>query len=195
MSEASPVVSPVNMDPMDFIIHRSGRIQLVDVPHMPPGKCAICGGHGGSADRRKFIDFNIEVEYFGVIYFCEHCFAEAAIAIKFISPEIYEKILDLLEVFKGRNQELEAENVKLRSALHNLDFLGTSNIVDSTISKPIDSVLEKLESDSDSEITESDNSGPKKSKSGSSKQVDERRSENILVHDDSDAPDESDDLI
>lgn len=46
----------------------AARIKLLDKPLVPPGKCAVCG-----AVDRQVIDIGLDVEWYGVIYFCIEC--------------------------------------------------------------------------------------------------------------------------
>lgn len=54
----------------------SGRFQLVDTPPLP-GKCAICGysasGENEPDDRRRYVDFGLDIDYYGVVVFCTEC--------------------------------------------------------------------------------------------------------------------------
>lgn len=41
---------------------------------MLPGKCSICGGM--KYDGRKWIDFGLSIDWYGVVYLCTFCFEE-----------------------------------------------------------------------------------------------------------------------
>lgn len=51
----------------------NGRFKLLDRPMALPAKCAVCG-----AVDRPVIDFGLDVEWYGVVYFCTECFTAAA---------------------------------------------------------------------------------------------------------------------
>jgi len=51
----------------------SSRFAVLDRPMLPPGVCAVCG-----SPSNPVIDFNLSVEWFGVVYFCLVCLNAAA---------------------------------------------------------------------------------------------------------------------
>jgi hypothetical protein len=93
----------------------TSRIQILNTPVAAPGTCVICGSAGD--DNRSFIDFGLNIDYFGVIYFCTICFAEIAVACNFVDNTHYRELLQ-------RNQELtEAlEQAQLRNESLNDTF-------------------------------------------------------------------------
>lgn len=52
------------------------RFRILDNPNLAPGKCALCGSVGG--DGRQFVDFGKTMNWYGAVYFCTFCVAEAA---------------------------------------------------------------------------------------------------------------------
>lgn len=46
----------------------------MDRPDMLPGKCSLCGGM--QYDGRKWIDFGLSIDWYGVVYLCTFCFKE-----------------------------------------------------------------------------------------------------------------------
>lgn len=92
-----------------------GRFQVLEHNQLiAPGKCAGCGGFTG----RRFIDFGLELDYYGVVYLClETCFTEVANQIGFLSPvqgaERNMTIRNQKEFIEALQSELKAlENVK-----------------------------------------------------------------------------------
>lgn len=73
--------------------HPLSRFQLLSSPIAVPGKCACCG-----TATRPVVDFGMTLEFYGAVYFCETCLAEAARAIGFVSPE------EIAEVRAGSSQ-------------------------------------------------------------------------------------------
>lgn len=51
----------------------NGRFRLLDRPVAAPGKCAVCG-----VVNKPVIDFNFDLDYYGVVYFCVDCLKAAA---------------------------------------------------------------------------------------------------------------------
>lgn len=51
------------------------RFQIVDRPVAAPGKCAVCG-----ATDRECVDFGMDIDDYGAVYFCTHCIREGALA-------------------------------------------------------------------------------------------------------------------
>lgn len=68
----------------------NSRFQVLDNPNALPGKCTLCGSVGG--DGRKFVDFGMSLDYYGVVYFCTFCVTELAEAIGFISERRFNEI-------------------------------------------------------------------------------------------------------
>ncbi len=59
-----------------------GRIQLLDRPFASPGKCAVCG-----SVTRPVIDFNFNLDWYGAVYFCVECMADAGRVIGLVPIE------------------------------------------------------------------------------------------------------------
>lgn len=62
----------------------NARFQLMDRPLIAPGKCAVCG-----TTERAVVDFGAYVDWFGAIYLCVSCLAEAAATIGMVSADEY----------------------------------------------------------------------------------------------------------
>lgn len=101
-------------------------MKLLPLPVALPGKCIICGASDND-DGRQYIDIGFEIDFYGVIYFCSHCMSEAAVAIGYRSPSLFQVIDDENKSLLKEFAELSAENVKLRVALNQLDFLGSND--------------------------------------------------------------------
>lgn len=99
------------------------RFKILDYPHALPCKCVVCGSGGG--DGRKFVDFGFDLDYYGVVYFCTTCFTEPLNIQGWLSPPQVETIKAEMSLQETRLSEMEYENVRLRGALSQLDFLGT----------------------------------------------------------------------
>lgn len=67
----------------------NARFQLVDRPLVAPGKCAVCG-----TTERAVVDFGAYVDWFGAIYLCVSCLAEAAATIGMVSANEHAEAVD-----------------------------------------------------------------------------------------------------
>jgi hypothetical protein len=103
-------------------------MQVLNNPVALPGRCIVCGSPGG--DGRKFIDFGLSMEFYGSVYFCTFCFTEGMNIQGWLSPEQSQLLFDKLKTYEDRLSVLEAQNVKLRNALSQLDFLGVAGLGD-----------------------------------------------------------------
>jgi len=97
----------------------SGRFQLVDSPALP-GKCACCGyaasGDTEPSDRRQYVDFGVDIDYYGVVYLCTACIATVATGLGFILPEIADEI-------KAESEAVKSELIRLNSAVEVINGL------------------------------------------------------------------------
>lgn len=103
-------------------------MKVLPTPLALPGKCALCGSSDND-DGREYIDIGFELDFYGVIYFCTHCFGEIAYAIGFAKPLI-ARLENENKKFLEEIAGLSAENVKLRVSLNSLDFLGSHGTFD-----------------------------------------------------------------
>jgi hypothetical protein len=117
-------------------------VKVIPHPIALPGKCSLCGASDND-DGRKYVDIGFELDFYGVIYFCTHCFIQIADSIGYIAPEVNEVIYNDMARHANRVSELEAENVKLRVSLSSLDFLGSHGTVNDFDSGIEESVVEE----------------------------------------------------
>ena len=105
-----------------MVLNLSGRIQVIDYPYALPSKCVVCGG--GAETEREFVDFGMQVDPYGAIYFCTLCIAEVAAAVGFIDAKTYKD--SQIELFNmvQENTTLEAENREFRRVYSTLSGLG-----------------------------------------------------------------------
>src|SRR3954466_860008 len=67
---------PTEIDPDYLEMLRMSRYRILDVPDVAPAKCANCGS--SKNDGRKYVDFGLQVDWYGVVYFCGLCLADIA---------------------------------------------------------------------------------------------------------------------
>lgn len=116
---------------MPEAVQNLGRFQVLTYNQLiAPGKCAGCGGFNAKA---RYIDFGLELDFYGVVYLClDVCFTEVANQIGFISPE---QALRLKAVADSQRGHIDVLQNKL-SALESV-----RNAMDSYLSVDPDSVV------------------------------------------------------
>lgn len=97
------------------IVHE-GRIKLLNWgdAYAPPGCCIICRVN---LDQGKyFIDFGMNIEFHGAVYFCNVCVAEAMMVFGYHHESSIEWRGLVMDNFalKKENEELKTENQNLR---------------------------------------------------------------------------------
>lgn len=98
----------------------SGRIFVVTEPPLP-ATCVVCRRSANGAV--KFIDFNLQLDYYGAVVFCEDCIKESLHVLDFIPTE---KLQEVIEALTRTVEELEVvkdERDKYKSALDGLSFI------------------------------------------------------------------------
>lgn len=85
----------------------SSKFQITKNPPLP-AKCAACGKE--ATGRNYFLDFNMSLDYYGAVIFCESCLQEIA---------------DLVDhpVAEARSAELEEEIEDLKNELDRYKFV------------------------------------------------------------------------
>lgn len=105
-----------------------GRFQLLDKNQLQlPHKCSVCGGTGLS-EERKFVDFDLWVEFYGVVYICDQCFRGAAEVVNCIPKSVYNMIKQQLTESQEVIKQLIRENGDLRNAVDAFRNLSGTNI-------------------------------------------------------------------
>lgn len=67
----------------------NGRFKVLDGPVALPGKCAVCGGVKG-----KFVDFGLDLDFYGAVIFCVPCIVAAAEVVDLIPGSKYRELED-----------------------------------------------------------------------------------------------------
>lgn len=71
------------------------RISLVHVSQLlAPSHCYLCGTCN---EKRKYVDFGMQVEFYGAVYFCNECFANAATAVDYVHVDGLNSLEEQLE--------------------------------------------------------------------------------------------------
>ncbi len=78
-----------------------------------PGKCA---GWGGYRETDHYIDFGLELDFYGVVYLClEVCFIEVANQLGFLSPNQAESQEARIESYRGHTEVLQGKLTALEN--------------------------------------------------------------------------------
>lgn len=84
----------------------ASKVQILEAPRMPPGKCCICGSSNN--EDRQYCDMGWEIDFFGVVYICTFCFSEVANLLGCLTPE-------QAEALELENERLRQEIVSFRA--------------------------------------------------------------------------------
>jgi len=170
---------PTEIDPDYLEMLRMSKYRIVNVPDKQEAKCANCGS--SKNDGRLYIDCNLDIDWYGTVFFCGLCMKELATAMGLFA-ELEEKISalesnrsldeDLLEWEKKLNESVQRFGLQLRefhAAIHPLRLGHSTN-----------SSSDLVASDSDSGFGASrDNRDSDKTKSRVTKSTSSTRRENV----------------
>lgn len=76
----------------------AAKIRVLAAAVAAPGTCIVCGSAGG--DDREFLDIDMDIEYYGAVYFCTHCLGETVGAMGYVSRETVAATEAELEALK-----------------------------------------------------------------------------------------------
>ena len=101
---------PTERDPDYLELLRMSKYRILSVPDFKPGKCANCGS--AKSDGRNYVDFGLEVDWYGTVFLCGECLRDIAINTGMFKA--YEvKILQLEEQLAARTQQsVEVEDLE-----------------------------------------------------------------------------------
>jgi hypothetical protein len=96
-----------------------GRVRLVKgTPPCAPGKCVLCGDCGNKDS--EFIDFGFELDFYGVIYFCQTCIIEISSVLDFVPKKQLEEVKDNLARATFALDAMTAQVEELSSVINSL---------------------------------------------------------------------------
>lgn len=116
-----------------FELSPNSRFTISDNPDVLPGKCAVCGSSGG--DSRKFVDFGIQLDVYGAVYFCTDCVIELSQAIGFVEQDKVSKLELELKYQSIENERLQKRLTEVENAARTL-------LRDCNCSNDLDAVLD-----------------------------------------------------
>lgn len=68
---------PTENDSRYLELLNMSKYRILDRPMIKPAKCANCGAH--KEDGRKYIDFGLDIDWFGIVYLCTLCLKDIAL--------------------------------------------------------------------------------------------------------------------
>lgn len=108
----------------------NGRFQYSEKPLASPGKCAVCG-----AVDRPVIDFGMDLDYYGAVFFCVDCLRGAVQV-----ADLYEDSAPKVRAVPLQFLDVEAVN----------EYLARSNIANRALNSILAAYIAASELDEDS---------------------------------------------
>jgi len=111
---------------MEFSVNETAgdRISLIPRPLTLPGCCAICGyvgtNVGNEGDVRVFIDWQLDVEFYGRVYLCSDCLLQASVALGWLGVKQAEELRAKVSEQESELIVLREQNERLRASLASL---------------------------------------------------------------------------
>ncbi|SRR6266498_425763 len=146
------------------------RFQILEANQlMFPHKCSVCGGFSDKSGNkeRKFIDFGLDIEFYGKVYICTECFSSATSIVDCVPVEKYNSLEQQFKELSNVVSQLIEENGMLRSAVD------TFRIISNNEPGPNIVTISAIEDE------ERSDKGTAEGKKGFVKQTDERGSEDL----------------
>lgn len=128
------------------------KVQIIDGgPPCQPGCCAMCGSTTG-----RFIDFGLQLDWYGAVYFCWDCITQIANALEYINQAQWKPIKAYNDELRVINNNLLDQNEALRNELASMgsvrDLINASTrSVDSVDEEPEATTVEPIDDDGDGE--------------------------------------------
>jgi hypothetical protein len=162
---------PTERDPRYLEILNMSKYRILAFPDVGNHlKCANCGC--GREDGRKYIDFGLQIDWYGPVYLCTECIRDIAEK-SGLFRALELKVVQLEEIIKNRTEaKLNLENFKetvLRTFEEvNQSFVKLHPSVDGSTSDTDASVGDDENESSESGVDQTE-SGTKESESGTTK--------------------------
>lgn len=153
------------------------KYQLVKEPLQSlPHKCAGCNRESSHDPQNplEFVDWNLEVEFFGKIFICTDCLREMCNQMGYANPAQVAKLEHRLAMYDKVLNSYDEQNQELKNALGSLGVV---------FSSPVPELPSMVPDEEDDDITLGDSEG----ETGSTEQATESGSTDV-------PSDESDDL-
>lgn len=161
------------------LLRESTKFRIVPAPTQVPGICISCGS--SRTDDRDYIDFGLDKDFLGTVYFCTFCMTECANTIGYISPEQARRLEAQVEYYAKKTADFYTKDRALNDAITLLRDSGLFDLVDGAAS-----ASNKVSSDTVNESFEPDNSKSDESDQHLIKQDSEQGRSNLSTNGDDD---------
>lgn len=107
-----------------------GKFQIIE-GYLPisPNKCMACGSFHGT-----FIDFGLNDDWYGAVYFCSACVTDMASQLGYVSSNEKDKFIAKIDEYVEKIKELEKEKDVYKNAVAALESFMRGNSDAGTIS-------------------------------------------------------------
>ncbi|MFY3741632.1 MAG: hypothetical protein HMLIMOIP_002090 [Candidatus Nitrosomirales archaeon] len=170
---------PTEVDPDYLEMLRMSKYRILNVPDFKPGKCANCGA--SKDDGRKYIDFGLEIDWYGTVYLCGECLTDISNEMGLfdrLKAELLETKLGNAEIANLQAKGVELHETVVRTFRSLEDFYASIHSLgdNSSLSPPPGAVPMETTSESGTDKTES---GTKKTSSRTSKSTTSTGRQNV----------------
>lgn len=152
-----------------------GRFKVIKGnPPVLPNKCAVCGT---TEAGETYLDFGLDLDFYGTVYLGGACFREAANTLGYYSPEQYDLAMAKVEATRQENNRLLEILEAYKNVVGSIDHINSSSVA---IPEPTSVELpEQQEPKLSDKEPKPDNSKPQEKGRGFIKPVNEQRSTNV----------------
>jgi hypothetical protein len=97
---------------------QDSKFRIYNYPPALPNKCVGCNSTTpGDDNSRAFIDTRMDLDWYGAVYICTHCFLEMANVFGYVSRDQHEFTVAGMSQLIADLRELKKENEALRTAV------------------------------------------------------------------------------
>lgn len=154
-------------------ISAQSRLTVLANPELAPGVCFLCGSAGD--DKRKFIDFGKNIEWYGTVYICTFCIVEVAEAADFISVASFDRLHNDYRELKVKYDQLAAKYAPFEEAIKNV-----MDSPDPGFGMVLHPSNLRIDRDESNKLDESDSNEPAQGKSEANESVDVEGSDDLF---------------
>lgn len=155
------------------------RVRLIKgTPPCSPGFCVVCRNPGDQDS--KFIDFGFDIDFYGVVYFCEHCICQVLTLLDYVPTNELRRVEGLLNDTQREHDRLVKIHRGVESVIESIRSLNLSSSSSNSNSEQlnvVDSVSE------DSKSAKQSSAKPVTAKPGPVKSSNESRSTGVRNND------------
>jgi hypothetical protein len=113
---------------VNTLLRESTKFRIVPAPTQEPGICISCGS--SRTDDRDYIDFGLDKDFLGTVYFCTFCMTECANTIGYINPEQARRLEEQVEYYATKVANFYTKDRALNDAINLLRDSGLFDLTD-----------------------------------------------------------------